>query len=96
MTEIPLYGHIEAVATSDGRTRSEWVDCKKMIGVPYDIPIPGFGTETVNFLRLWESRASEEFDFEAFNRGGYEQAVHEKNVAETVSNVLYPNDNTEA
>jgi starch phosphorylase len=96
MTEIPLYGHIETVATSDGRTRSEWVDCKKMIGVPYDIPIPGFGTETVNFLRLWESRASEEFDFEAFNRGGYEQAVHEKNVAETVSKVLYPNDSTEA
>lgn len=95
-TEIPLYGHIETVTTSDGRTRSEWVDCKKMIGVPYDIPIPGYGTETVNFLRLWESRASEEFDFEAFNRGGYEQAVHEKNVAETVSKVLYPNDNTEA
>ena len=95
-TEIPLYGHMETVTTSDGRTRSEWVDCKKMIGVPYDIPIPGFGTETVNFLRLWESRASEEFDFEAFNRGGYEQAVHEKNVAETVSKVLYPNDNTEA
>ncbi len=96
MTEIPLYGHIETLATSDGRTRSEWVDCKKMIGVPYDIPIPGYGTETVNFLRLWESRASEEFDFEAFNRGGYEQAVHEKNVAETVSKVLYPNDSTEA
>ena len=95
-TEIPLYGHVERVSTPDGRTRSAWVDCKKMIGVPYDIPIPGFGTETVNFLRLWESRASEEFDFEAFNRGGYEQAVHEKNVAETVSKVLYPNDSTEA
>lgn len=95
-TEIPLYGHMETVTTSDGRTRSEWVNCKKMIGVPYDIPIPGYGTETVNFLRLWESRASEEFNFEAFNRGGYEQAVHEKNVAETVSKVLYPNDSTEA
>lgn len=96
ITEIPLYGHMQTVATSDGLMRSEWVDCKKMVGVPYDIPIPGYGTETVNFLRLWESRASEEFDFEAFNRGGYEQAVYEKNVAETVSKVLYPNDNTEA
>ena len=47
--------------------------------MPYDIPIPGYGTNTVNYLRLWESRASEEFDFAAFNRGGYVEAVREKN-----------------
>ena len=64
--------------------------------MPYDIPIPGFGTETVNFLRLWESKAPEEFDLEAFNRGGYEEAVRQKNMAETISKVLYPNDHTEA
>jgi starch phosphorylase len=94
--EIPVYGHVETVTDALGQTRSVWVDFRKIIGVPYDIPIPGFGTETVNFLRLWESKAPEEFDFEAFNRGGYEEAVRQKNMAETISKVLYPNDNTEA
>jgi starch phosphorylase len=93
---IPIYGHVETLSDEKGEPRSTWVGHRKLIGVPFDIPIPGYDTETVNFLRLWESRASEEFDFEAFNRGGYEQAVHQKNMAETVSKVLYPNDNTEA
>jgi starch phosphorylase len=94
--EIPVYGHVETVDDNLGHSRSVWVGFRKIIGVPYDIPIPGYGTETVNFLRLWESKAPEEFDFEAFNRGGYEEAVRQKNMAETISKVLYPNDNTEA
>ena len=94
--EIPVYGHVETVDDGLGRSRTVWVGFRKIIGVPYDIPIPGYGTETVNFLRLWESKAPEEFDFEAFNRGGYEEAVRQKNMAETISKVLYPNDNTEA
>ena len=94
--EIPVYGHVDTVDDGLGHTRSVWVDFRKIIGVPYDIPIPGYGTETVNFLRLWESKAPEDFDFEAFNRGGYEEAVRQKNMAETISKVLYPNDNTEA
>ncbi len=94
--EIPVYGHVETASDALGQTRSVWVGFRKLIGIPYDIPIPGFGTETVNFLRLWESRAPEEFDFEAFNRGGYEEAVRQKNMAETISKVLYPNDTTEA
>lgn len=94
-TEIPIYGHVENVFDDLGNYVSKWVGWKKLLGVPYDIPIPGFGTQTVNFLRLWESRASEEFNLEAFNSGGYEQAVHEKNASETVSKVLYPNDKTE-
>jgi len=94
-TEVPIYGHVENVCDDSGNSRPQWVGTRKILGVPYDIPIPGFGTETVNFLRLWESRATEEFDFEAFNSGGYEQAVYQKNMAETVSKVLYPNDKTE-
>ncbi|MEI8387311.1 MAG: glycogen/starch/alpha-glucan phosphorylase [Verrucomicrobiota bacterium] len=94
-TEIPIYGHVENIFDDLGNYVSKWVGWQKLLGVPYDIPIPGFGTETVNFLRLWESRASEDFNLEAFNSGGYEQAVHEKNRSETVSKVLYPNDKTE-
>lgn len=95
-TEIPLYGHVENIFDNFGNSVPKWVGWKKLLGVPYDIPIPGFGTQTVNFLRLWESRASEEFNLEAFNSGGYEQAVQEKNASETVSKVLYPNDKTES
>jgi len=94
--EIPVYGHVESVIDKDGTHRPVWTGFRKLIGIPYDIPIPGYGTETVNFLRLWESRASEEFDFEAFNRGGYEEAVRQKNMAETISKVLYPSDHTDA
>jgi starch phosphorylase len=94
--EIQIYGQIENVFDERGNYVPRWVNTRKLLGVPYDIPIPGFGTNTVNYLRLWESRASEEFDFEAFNRGGYGEAVEEKNASETVSKVLYPNDKTES
>ncbi len=95
-TDVQVYGHVENVFDDRGNYVPRWVGWKKLIGIPYDIPVPGFGTNTVNFLRLWESRATEEFDFEAFNRGGYEEAVREKNHSETISKVLYPNDKTES
>lgn len=95
-TEIELYGQVENVFDDLGNYVPRWTDTKKLMGIPYDIPVPGYGTETVNFLRLWSSKAAEDFDFEAFNRGGYDEAVREKNVSETVSKVLYPNDKTES
>jgi starch phosphorylase len=93
---IEIYGHVENVFDDRGNYVPRWTGTKKLVGVPYDIPIPGFGTNTVNYLRLWESKASSDFDFEAFNRGGYEEAVRDKNQSETVSKVLYPNDKTES
>ena len=95
-TEIQVYGYVENVFDDRGNYLPRWIGWRKLVGVPYDIPVPGYGTNTVNFLRLWESRASEEFDLEAFNRGGYEEAVREKNHSETISKVLYPNDKTES
>ena len=94
-TEIRIYGHVENVFDDRGNYVPRWTGTKKIVGLPYDIPIPGYGTNTVNFLRLWESRAPEEFDFDAFNRGGYDEAVNDKNRSETISKVLYPNDKTE-
>ena len=94
-TEIQVYGYVENVFDDRGNYVPRWVGWKKLVGIPYDIPVPGYGTNTVNFLRLWESRAPEEFNFEAFNRGGYEEAVREKNNSETISKVLYPNDKTD-
>ena len=89
-TEIQVYGYVENIFDDRGNYVPRWTGWKKLLGIPYDIPVPGYGTNTVNFLRLWESRAPEEFDFEAFNRGGYEEAVREKNHSETISKVLYP------
>lgn len=93
--EVKLYGRVENVFNDRGDYRPRWVDTKKILGVPYDIPIAGYGTATVNLLRLWASRSTEELDLTAFNSGGYVEAVREKAIGETVSKVLYPNDKTE-
>jgi starch phosphorylase len=93
---IELYGNVENVFDDQGNYVPRWVNTKRILGVPYDIPIPGYGTHTVNFLRLWESRPFEKINLEAFNRGGYSEALAEKTKSETVSKVLYPNDKTEA
>lgn len=95
-TEIEVYGYVENVFDDRGNYVPKWTGTKKIVGLPHDIPIPGYGTETVNYLRLWESDAPQEFNFEAFNRGGYDEAVREKTVSETISKVLYPNDKTES
>jgi starch phosphorylase len=93
--EVRLYGRIEHVFDDSGNSRPRWVDTRTVLGVPHDIPTAGFGTGTVNLLRLWASRATEDFDLAAFNSGGYVEAVHAKAVGETISKVLYPNDKTE-
>ncbi len=93
---LDVFGHVENVFDDRGNYVPRWVNTRKVIGIPYDIPIPGYGTNTVNFLRLWESRPAEKLNLAAFNRGGYEEAMHEKTWSETISKVLYPNDKTEA
>jgi starch phosphorylase len=93
--EVQLYGRVENVFDDRGNYRPRWVGTKTILGVPHDIPIAGYGTKTVNLLRLWASKATDDFDLAAFNSGGYVDAVREKAVGETVSKVLYPNDKTE-
>ena len=94
--EVHLYGRVERHFDSFGNPSPAWVKTQTLVGVPFDIPICGFGAGTVNFLRLWASKSSEEFDFDTFNRGGYVEAVQEKAESETISKVLYPNDETES
>jgi len=64
-------------------------------GLAYDTPVPGYGVEGTDLLRLWKSEAVESFDFQAFNLGNYYKAVDEKIISETISKVLYPNDEPE-
>lgn len=92
---IQLYGRVENVFDDRGNYQPRWVETKQILGVPYDIPIAGYGTRTCNLLRLWASRSTEDFDLSAFNSGGYVEAVREKAIGETISKVLYPNDKTE-
>ncbi len=66
----------------------------QLIGVPYDRPIVGFGGKTINTLRLWEARASEYFDFQAFSHGEFVGAMAEALEAESLTRVLYPDDST--
>ncbi len=94
--KVPLYGKVEHGVDDRGNHRATLVGTRDLVGVPWDIPVAGFGAGTVNFLRLWESKAATEFDFRAFDRGGYVEAVGERTSSETVSKVLYPNDSTES
>ncbi|MEL0630072.1 glycogen/starch/alpha-glucan phosphorylase [Psychromonas aquatilis] len=93
---IPLYGYVETLYDPTEGAKKIWHAGQKLKGVPWDIPIVGYGAKTVNILRLWESRASEAFDWDVFNAGGYVDSQAEKSRAETVSKVLYPNDSTDA
>jgi len=93
---VRLYGRVEHGTRPDGSPVARWVDGKTVLGIPYDTPVAGYGTNTVNTLRLWQARASGEFDFRLFNAGDYERSVVEKNDSETISKVLYPNDNFQA
>ncbi len=92
---VQLFGRCAQVFDENGRFKWRWVATKTILGFPYDIPVVGYGTETVNILRLWASKATEDFDLKIFNEGGYIEAVREKAYGETISKVLYPNDKTE-
>lgn len=92
--EVKFGGHTESYHDEKGQTRVRWIPAVKVIGIPYDTPVPGYDTNTVNPLRLWRAEASNDFNFEAFNAGNYDGAVAEKMRSETISKVLYPNDNT--
>lgn len=87
-------GRTEAFLDSDQRYRIRWVDSKDVLGVAHDTPIAGYRNNTVNNLRLWQCRATEEFDFREFDQGDYEKAVQRKTDSENISKVLYPNDNS--
>ncbi len=90
--QVGFGGHTERERRPDGRERVRWVPAKVAHGVPYDTPILGYRTHTCNTLRLWRAEAPEAFDLERFNRGDYWGAVNLKIVAENLTKVLYPND----
>jgi len=89
---VPIYGRIESHQGPDGSYLPLWVDWQDLVGVPYDIPIVGFGDKTVNYLRLFAARSTDNFDMKIFDQGDYIKAIHQKVYSELVSKILYPSE----
>lgn len=91
---VQINGRI--VYEEKGGTREpHWVGTDQLLGVPYDMPIVGYGGKTVNYLRLFSARSTNTLDIETFNKGGYVEAVEQNIKVETISKVLYPSDAVE-
>jgi starch phosphorylase len=90
---VQFYGRVEQQLNERGRLTTRWVDTEDILAIPYDTPVPGYRNQTVNTLRLWSARATEEFNLRYFNEGDYQRAVEEKAESENITKVLYPNDN---
>jgi starch phosphorylase len=89
-------GFTEQYEDDAGLAHTRWVPQRVLKGVSYDTPIQGYGVNTCNTLTLWSARAVESFALEVFNTGDFYKAVDEEVISETVSKVLYPNDEPEA
>jgi starch phosphorylase len=90
-------GRVEWVQREKGRGhRPTWVGWREAYGIPYDVLVAGYGTNTATPLRLWDARAASEFDFHSFSRGSFVKAVAERERVEAVTRVLYPADDIEA
>uniref|UniRef100_A0A8I3WW47 Alpha-1,4 glucan phosphorylase n=1 Tax=Callithrix jacchus TaxID=9483 RepID=A0A8I3WW47_CALJA len=88
MLPVHFYGRVEH--TPDG---VKWLDTQVVLAMPYDTPVPGYKNNTVNTMRLWSAKAPNDFKLQDFNVGDYIEAVLDRNLAENISRVLYPNDN---
>jgi len=90
--DVAFGGRTDWYQDERGRNRARWLPDRVVKGVAYDTPVPGYRIPRTNLLRLWKAEATESFDFEAFNVGDYYGAVDQKVKSETISKVLYPND----
>ncbi|MEO8726850.1 MAG: glycogen/starch/alpha-glucan phosphorylase [Acidobacteriaceae bacterium] len=93
---IPLYGRIQHGKDRKGNYNPMWMDWKLIVGVPHDLPIVGYGGNSVNYLRLFSARASAAFNIDIFNQGDYLKAVSDKIDSEKISKILYPGDSAAA
>ena len=91
--KVRFLGRVTEYRDESGRLCRDWVDTENVMAMAHDTPIPGYGTHTVNTLRLWSAKASREFDLKFFNEGNYIRALEKKMTSENISKVLYPADN---
>lgn len=91
-TEVKFGGYVKTVR-ENGRERYIQEGYQSVLAVPYDMPIVGYGNNVVNTLRIWDAQAINTFSLDSFDRGDYQKAVEQENLAKTIVEVLYPNDN---
>ncbi len=91
---IRFGGRVAQRLSRTGKLAFDWVDTEDVLAMAYDTPVPGYGQKTVNNLRLWSAKATQEFDLDFFNKGNYYAATSKKTETESISKVLYPNDNS--
>jgi glycogen phosphorylase len=96
MVPVKVGGHVEWVETDRGKHRPTWRGWRVAYGIPHDVLIAGYHTNTVSILRLWDADAASEFDFQMFSKGSYIRAVAERERVEALTRVLYPADDIEA
>lgn len=91
---VDFYGSVSTVIDErTGKQKKQWSGNERVLAIAYDFPVPGFKTQNVNNLRLWSSAPTTEFDFQKFNEGDYDDSVSQQQRAESITAVLYPNDN---
>ena len=92
--EVHFGGYV-AVRKDEATGRDKFVQegCQSVLAVPYDLPVVGYGNHVVNTLRIWDAEAIDTFNLDHFDKGDYQQAVEQQNLARTICEVLYPNDN---
>lgn len=89
---VKFYGKVEVDSAEEGSGRGRWVDTEEVLAVPFDTPIPGYGNNTVNNMRLWSAKATSDFDLEYFHHADYVRAVEKQALSENITKVLYPPD----
>lgn len=90
--KVPMYGYVVSWTDEKGKLRNRWETKDYVLALPYDTPIPGYKNNTVNNLRLWSAKSTDNFGLSYFNNGDYIAAVQDMELSETISKVLYPND----
>ena len=91
--EVKFGGYVAVRKDETGRDRYVQENYQSVRAVPYDIPVVGYGNRIVNTLRIWDAEAIDTFNLDSFDKGDYQKAVEQQNLARTICEVLYPNDN---
>ncbi len=91
--EVKFGGYVRMMRDENGRERFIQENYQSVMAVPYDLPVLGYGNNVVNTLRIWDAEAVNTFNLDSFDKGNYQKAVEQENLARTICEVLYPNDN---
>lgn len=91
--EVKFGGYVRITKDENKRERFVQENYQSVLAVPYDLPVVGYGSNVVNTLRIWDAEAIDNFNLDSFDKGDYQKAVEQQNLARTICEVLYPNDN---